>query len=584
MSINLHSTCLFHVFYQLLNCYNADKFFQLAPVVSIFAHLSKFANVSSFFRSTILRSVSSFLITTNPSFTYPKHKSQLKFLQQFFHACSFSIISLINSTSIPDFNSISMNSLSLHDLDDTLKDTLVHQILLCNKIYKLENLSVTCICSQWLLDELSLMLPCLKSLTLNDTILSTEILIFPSNFESLTVLTIELSSTRKLSNIDVSRLFNLQKLSFWGHSQSFLSGLSSLSRLSFLSLRNVSRCDALHPQATLSFLSVDNIPSTALDLIFSQKYNFIKCKMKFERCIVSSQLDWTLQFCSHVSLYSNSTIQSLSGATHPNTESLNFYAANSVLLNLQSCKRLSSLLLDHCKILNGQLCISQLLLLLKLEVRKVEASILFLILNHSPYLHQLSVHKLYNDVPGTITSLNYLRRLSVVNSSYFFASLPCLPRLYQLEVFRIVQFDISLVHQMFPSLFALNISSCPLLVTTNHKVSSVRRLRLYANSPENCREHVLAVSVFTNIEHLIVNFPFSFLSLEQLIPLPSVKFCWLRVPFAIVKKWLEQLDVEVVVHADLYVTNADKVEAKLLCSRLIQCQRVSKLVLVFDES
>ncbi|KAL0212387.1 hypothetical protein RCL1_006013 [Eukaryota sp. TZLM3-RCL] len=537
---------------------------------SILEIVSKYASVSTYFRSIILDVTCHFFNTCNFPLRIPENNSLVDLLNKTFPNSPFSIEYYFNQ--VFDFNSpLHLDSVRISRCQNYTEEPVT--IDLFNQFFSLHsplfvsNLSLTCKFDCLLFDSIISTLPVLTSMSIteyssNDRGSRNGVSTFPQSLSQLSSLTVYSNG-----NLDISNMTSLNNLSCscsW-RCHVVVSGLASLSELQSLDLHCVGVDTGLHPNACLEVINLEEVSTQSLVLLFSNNDSIKNSSISIIHCEASiiDPVFWNIS--SNISTYVATYEGCLKLSNFPYIESLVITSTSNSELDLRECTRLCNLVMapfqgKQISLTSPMTCLSC-LSSLEYTMINTDGFDLLQLLKHCPYLQHLLVFHLNCDVYQFSLQLNYLKYLKLMDVTDFFTKFPCkiFPRLAFLRVVG-VDLDIAFVTQKCPVLDVLEISDCQIENSFNEVNNSVRILRIafFVGSPCEGSLNLRFFNCVSDMNIVIQDFQFKSL----LLP-PQIYSLHVVAPFSAIKDEFLTLPQLVSISGTWSVSKEQEEEAKL---------------------
>ncbi|KAL0220874.1 hypothetical protein RCL1_000728 [Eukaryota sp. TZLM3-RCL] len=434
----------------------------------LFVLISKFGCVSSYFRSLLPDILMFFFSTTMLSFEFPSHSSQLLFLKKLLPEFSPSIVyDCSNTTPLPrslNFESVELTNYPTWSTENDVIDFIKH-----NNMVNTTQMSIqypytvsTSILAQ--------NLPCLSSLVVTFFHDPVDDITLPSftHLESL-----ELILADRPLSIDLSLVSFVLSLSVKGSPLVLVSGISTMSKLTSLELDSVAVKDGLHPEVDLKSAIYSFISEESLTILLFKQSNYENCKIsigEYSHCSVAWNVcrqifSLNIVWDENVARNFSKTRFTFSTINYPFIKDFSLNHDVPIDITLSSCCQLDSLTLRSDGPSVPSISLDPLLFLSSIELIMVNMSVLYLLLNHCPYVRQLKIQHLrpaniLNQVSNV--SLNYLRVFQINSVHNFLSVLPTMPRLLFMDLEHVADFSFDQLDSRFPYLSRLHLHECPL--------------------------------------------------------------------------------------------------------------------------
>ncbi|KAL0217936.1 hypothetical protein RCL1_008785 [Eukaryota sp. TZLM3-RCL] len=529
-SVFVPHSCLFRILsYAISN--SIDKHLcelkHIKPLILVFSHISRFGNVSSFFRNVASEVVCNYLTFVDPIISLFTHYDQLKFLSLLSPSLSFFV--KVCSFPLPnDSPSFNVHSLLLENGLITGDDGVVHHLsdtdcpfksLSTLNLVSVKSLRLSQFPLDFLLSSILSTFSQLKSLHLSEVEFDNDLVSFPSHFSNLLKLSIDDSKGDRELVIRVCKLVHLESLSIRsGYGiQSTVTGLSSLQFLKELDLIAVNITEQLNPNAVLQSISLTALLSECLELIFTNPLNFSQSKITLTDCIVPEAFHWVLRskgLCFHCDSdqLSNGKLLGLGSAEEL---SVTIFEKRNVTFSANSLLHLRKLSVIVDSFSRGTIVFPLMPHLQELMLSDVVSDSLFEFISKCRYLSrlELSWNRFYTIETKNLSfsfSLPFLKYLALGDTDWTaFKSIQC-SRLTSLKLSSVTNVDVDCINYKFPRLATLRVDDCTTI--GSNLVDNDYLQSLVISRPPFDSVFVLSLHVFRRLKML---------SLSITIPFPS---------------------------------------------------------------
>ncbi|KAL0220673.1 hypothetical protein RCL1_000527 [Eukaryota sp. TZLM3-RCL] len=567
-----------------------SKFFD--PILVSARFLFKYANTSSSFRSLALDVVSHFFTSTNCVSSFVRYQSLLTLIQKLrrFQSFAVSVTLPLRMTQPPrglQIHSLQINTLlSFQDSTNTLEDQLVSLFdeITCSCV---QHLAFSFNLSNSICKLITTKLPLLSSLTLFNIKLSNSVCVIPPVLNFLSCFSLEsglISVNSPFNMLSVSNLINLKSLVVMCPLHISLYGLSSLAKLKCLTLGNISRCDSLHGDASLSYAKFVKLSSSSCEEIFSNIGAFQNCELMMVNCDFDTNLGLTITPLIAELQSFNRGQASFSFTLSSNytcLQRLHLSSDRDVTIDFAFVEPLQSLSLDFVSESPISLLVPHQLFILELTLAALDLNSTLLLLRNCPLIKSLKCSFMEFELYELITCpLNYLTKLQLRDTSGLYSCLPVLPRCVSLYLDNVSDFQVKSVNSKLPKLRYLTVLNCSFDGEIS-KLNNAITLMKVKYSPTICTDP-LFLSPFHSLSHLSLDSPSVDTSIEPLVLPPNLKTIECATYYWFVKDTLMNTSSLEVISGQLTVREFEEEEANIWFSKLCSLRKDLKVSMILN--